>query len=85
METHIDKKFYVPDITEFHVGFEYQQKNKLGEWKDLTITNGGSEYPDYDQLDYVTWWLEDIRVKYLDKEDIESLGWEDPVGAGIFF
>ena len=37
------------------------------------------ESPDIDGLQYVTWQIGrgDIRVKYLDKEDIESLGFED--------
>ena len=65
-------KYYTPDISEFHVGFEYECSSDKGElWYSVII----------EQLkDYLT--LEDdlrydlVRVKYLDKEDIEGLGFE---------
>jgi len=45
MESHLENnKYYVPEISEFHVGFEYYLGNP-------------------------------IQVKYLDRSDIESLGW----------
>ena len=79
METSInDKKFYVPSIEEFHVGFEYEFNCPTGkkgesEWKKEVYdkrkwfhSNSGISYE---------WLIKegDIRVKYLDKSDIESL------------
>jgi hypothetical protein len=71
-------KYYTPTIEEFHVGFECERKMEdlitfLDEWKRYTV-------------DKYTWSSnqmglmvrdhpEAFRVKYLDKEDIESLGW----------
>lgn len=71
------EKYYTPEIEEFHIGFEYEVfetpfgKNK-GNWNKSILNT-----PQYFQS--INWkWiaenLEKIRVKYLDKEDIESLG-----------
>ena len=66
-------KYYTPDISEFHLDFEFE------------VLNPAQDHPDYQG------WIKDIykdgstvkhllknkiRVKYLDKEDIESLGFE---------
>lgn len=62
-------KYYTPKIEEFHVGFEYEAKDPLtNEWVEFEIN-----------LEFGSLWFasaNDTRVKYLDKEDIESLGWE---------
>lgn len=65
-----DTRYYTPSIEEFHVGFEYEFKlYGKDEWNstvyDLTedIEGFKSELED-----------EECRVKYLDKEDLESLG-----------
>lgn len=67
-----NNKYYTPSIEEFHIGFEYEWLNENGKWvKELTpkeITVNGFEEQSYG-----------LRVKYLDKEDIESLGF---VGIG---
>lgn len=70
-------KYYTPSIEEFHIGFEYEYLgNNLNtewskvkaEWSDLDIM-----FDDYEhELDGK--FEELYRVKYLDKEDIESLG-----------
>ena len=65
-------KYYTPDISEFHVGFKCELL--LGDligWESHIFSpienfNGIQKYLD-EQL---------IRVKFLDKEDIESLGWK---------
>lgn len=72
----MEDKYYTPKIEEFHVGFECERVNienaQWGKWviKDIEEL---SECPSYlsieGHLD-----AEFIRVKYLDKEDIESLG-----------
>lgn len=66
------EKFYTPSIEEFHVGFEYEwDKNGSDNWEKKTFD--------------VNWYLdrfeeevhnERIRVKSLDREDIELEGWE---------
>ena len=61
----MENKYYVPDITEFRIGFEYEIEMG-GNWylRDIPF------YPLVDDsgLEY--------RVKYLDREDIESFGFE---------
>lgn len=68
----MENKYYTPTIDEFYVGFECEQKidNKWYEQicKDyyISILTNESFKPDWNSF----------RVKYLDKEDIESLGWK---------
>lgn len=68
MESHLENsKYYVPEISEFHVGFEYYLKDinsNLLEPKQVLKTN-------LMLLD-----IKQTLVKYLDREDIESLGWK---------
>jgi hypothetical protein len=54
-------RYYTPEIEEFHVGFEYKLK---GEDSIRVLSTN------------CTVDTELSEVKYLDKEDIESLGWE---------
>lgn len=61
-------KYYTPTIEEFHIGFEYEYLDEKGDWiKDVPIEITPD---DYDEQSY------GLRVKYLDKEDIESLGFK---------
>jgi len=78
----MENKYYTPNITEFYVGFECEffnnQQDKI--WKKeicdedavsiayTTYEHGTSEWED--NITKV------FRVKYLDKEDIESLGFK---------
>lgn len=93
----MENKYYTPDISEFHVGFEYEHlsgsmrmvmldlKNNMS--KDITeskeiltkITFSGNEYDMWRSSFAFKDSLKDnqIRVKYLDKEDIESLGFSN--------
>lgn len=75
----MENKYYVPTIDEFHVGFEFDVND--------TIRDGsGRKEWSYNVkfstaiANYIKWILdkspEDIKVKYLDREDIESLGWK---------
>jgi len=66
-------KYYTPDISELHVGMEYERFNHLeGKWI--------KDYLDYSHFQTILneeecdWSEHHIRVKYLDKEDIESFG-----------
>ncbi len=61
-------KYYTPELEEFHVGFEYQSLWGLEgineEWHDEV----------YSEKDCVNNLCGTLRVKHLDREDIESLG-----------
>ena len=87
-------KYYTPSIEEFHVGFEYEMKQTFGdgtvktqeqfdntEWTKDVCTAG---------IVYIERMLHGknaengicgIRAKHLDREDIESLGFEIPQGG----
>jgi hypothetical protein len=78
-------KYYTPEIEEFHVGFDFEFNGTDCNWirtgyEKHTILKSEKEYFGLFTLS----WVENIyknnisdwiRVKYLDKEDIESLGW----------
>lgn len=63
-----ENKYYTPDISEFHIGFEYEWfDDETKKWvKEPTPEEISLE--DYQGQE--SWY----RVKYLDREDIESLG-----------
>ena len=77
-----ENKYYTPSIEEFHVGFECEIESSYGMQKGI--------YPSILRADTLTGFLVSeigesralekslycIRVKYSDKEDIESLGWK---------
>ncbi len=69
-------KYYRPDIEEFHVGFEYERfiprSNTTEEecWNQLSMS---INYLSLDEIDDEIIEKE-IRVKYLDREDIENFG-----------
>jgi hypothetical protein len=72
----MENKYYTPEIEEFHVGFEYEMLQK-SEWiKDTYLCNSklGVTFDDMPELAKLS------RVKYLDREDIESLGFEKDLG-----
>jgi hypothetical protein len=66
-----ENKYYTPEAEEFCVGFEFEYlENKTWVKKILPFYNN-----------YASLWGSNpdaklFRVKYLDKEDVESLGWE---------
>ena len=71
-------KYYTPDITEFHVGFEYERMNG-DHWEEAELTerdmyasysNEGEE----NEFEEISMSLRTVRVKYIDKADIEELG-----------
>ena len=64
------EKYYIPEIEEFHVGFEVEtMSSKTNDWVNYTITVD-------DCLGTWDIFLTKTRIKYLDREDIESLGWK---------
>lgn len=66
-----ESKYYTPTIEEFYVGFEYEIFRDTGsaydDWYDTKET-----LDIHDLLNYIS--QQSARVKHLDKEDIESLG-----------
>lgn len=79
-----DNKYYVPDISEFHVGFEFLWKYKTDDsWKIHSLTDGIFGDPDYSGHKNPHFYSRegiDFRVKYLDKEDIEAEGFKRDSG-----
>lgn len=76
------KKYYTPSIEEFHVGFECEII-KSSKFKKTIVDNHELETVLY-EVGYGEQLSDNYRVKYLDKEDIESLGWiveQKPLGS----
>lgn len=78
-------KYYTPSIEEFRVGFEYELQNiENAQWRKVTCRQGfGAFDDDIDDLEEGR-----IRVKYLDEEDLYSLGFEyngEPAGCKFRF
>lgn len=65
-------KYYVPDSSEFYVGFEFEIF-KDDKWM-TTNFNIDDIIPVFARINDKTIISDKIRVKYLSKEDIESLG-----------
>jgi len=59
-------KYYTPEISEFHVGFEYERCDDGYKWF-------SDVYPRALEHIKLENFLSYTRVKYLDREDIESL------------
>lgn len=102
----MESKYYTPDISEFHVGFEYEHCHssvrfmmlnlKTGEESDATESKEIWEKSIFSGNEFDIWKssfkfddsLRDgqIRAKYLDREDIESLGFiESKETEGYFY
>ena len=66
----MESKYYTPAIEEFHVGFEYESEEdpRIRTWEKQVIDINTSLRYFRDDSDV------NHRVKYLDKEDVESLG-----------
>lgn len=84
------EKYYTPEISEFHVGFEYEEKERFGDGtvktkEDFDNANWIKKSMEIGELPYIERMLSGrnaingicgVRVKYLDREDIESLGFD---------
>lgn len=77
------EKYYTPDATEFHIGFEYEF-NSILEDRHSKNSKWVKDFYDFykryeldEPLDFILQGIEskNIRVKYLDEEDIIDLGW----------
>lgn len=62
----MEEKYYIPDISEFKAGFEFEILGINNRW----MKGSDSEIPTY----YLPNQAKSFRVKYLDSEDIISLG-----------
>lgn len=73
----MENKYYTPTIEEFHVGFEFEQKigTSVSTKEEVWVKSIFEFIPNADKILSI---LSDdlIRVKLLDREDIESLGFE---------
>jgi hypothetical protein len=81
-KSELNSKYYTPTIDEFHVGFEYEWNG----WKEKGIF-GKCQVEDiyyFDELRDDLFYGE-VRVKYLDREDIESLRHKNNDGFTTFF
>ena len=80
----MEKGYYAPDIEEFHVGFKYEERyNKDTLFFEEIVKDDIEEWPNHDQLSKIKWSIHNIRVKYLDKADIESLGFKSSIDDGV--
>lgn len=69
----MDNKYYIPEFSEFHHGFNYEWKKKdWTEFMPATLANRIPDEHDHDEnfnpIEY--------RVKYLDSQDISDCGWK---------
>lgn len=84
----INQKYYIPNLEEFHLGFEYEFLEQHGSpnerWvkkelkyisdseNDMYLCDTFAALEGYDRIYLRNAW----RVKYLDISDLESLGWK---------
>lgn len=75
----MENKYYTPELKEFYIGFEYEYL-ALGLYEDGPEPFWGWYKRTYeDDENYIFTEKRDesfLRVKYLDQQDIESLGWK---------
>lgn len=66
-----ENKYYIPEINEFYIGYKcefLESENDIMDWEKSTLT-----YFEFLKIeDFLN--CNRVRTKYLDKEDIESLG-----------
>jgi hypothetical protein len=73
----MEKKYFTPDIEDFHVGYEFQGKvyGEKDEWVNCLYSKPTDEMFCKDS-DGNIWVNDSIRVPYLTKEQIEAEGWK---------
>lgn len=79
------EKYYTPKLEEFYIGFECEYNSGISingepsKWiKDTTDQDLlGIVFDSWEHPDYEDEFKDSFRIKYLDKEDIESLGFEE--------
>jgi len=75
----VEDKYYTPQLEEFHLGFRFEfmkgdkwQKDELSNY-DITSSHQMEECENF--IEEIIKGIRDVRVKYLDREDIEELDW----------
>lgn len=73
------EKYYTPDISEFHVGFEYHYKDLNHNLVDYGWFPETVKEDDGFNIEFYKRQISsgDYKAKYLDREDIESLDWTE--------
>jgi len=67
-------KYYIPDAEEFFIGFEFEWFMS-GKWQQEVYTDGFfKSFEEYTLQGEIT--EKEIRVKYLDQEDIHEIGFK---------
>lgn len=85
----MENKYYTPKIEEFHVGFEYEYRIKGEDWKNNESDEVACDL-ECDEITQIRLDLANsqIRVKYLDEQDIISFGaiieWRSKIGGVTF-
>ena len=73
----METKYYIPEISEFFVGFEYERMNG-DKWENSEFSENdcyGTLAEGYEnEFEEINKGIRTVRVKYLDEEDIKSLG-----------
>jgi len=79
-----EQKYYTPSLDEFHVGFEYEEQHTGGYWikknspeRCVWTEKQIGQHPIKINGYLFSLDLNKIRVKYLDEEDINNLGWKE--------
>jgi hypothetical protein len=88
----MDNKYYTPSLAEFHACFRFETVSAKS-WQDGPVFNPniGWYVTDVNYLGFNLDKIEkaiqnnSVRVKYLDTQDIEELGWEEEKGDGLFY
>ena len=73
-----ENKYYTPDISEFHIGFECEGLfTDYGHqsWTEISINDSHDLIGMFDTANHLSIY-DEFRVKELDQEDIEELGFE---------
>jgi hypothetical protein len=71
----MENKYYVPKIEEFYIGFECEFKNKMqsNKWETVICDQDMISIV-YDRIEHSENFKDEIRVKHLDEQDIQDLG-----------
>jgi hypothetical protein len=77
IQRNMKEKYYSPTLEEFHVNTEYEVKDGKGNWNKCNDFSNAYDYEDSSLYGLIKD-LEkgNIRIKHLDREDIESLDWK---------
>jgi len=73
--TNDGEEYYTPDISEFHVGFEYEYLCHFGENKGRWVKEKVDRNASFELCNDLVEMLH-VRVKYLDEDDIKEFGFE---------